>query len=155
MEDESCKLATHAGNAGKLGDRVPFLKVTQMDARSAREGFLIGFGSGLAEELEGGGDPEVGQVIPIGLGQTGQVGNFPVSGFESHGAWSIKNNLSILGDSQDRFYPSPLAPATKVAGYTNKTCLRRLRVALSPRRRIRRDRPVRPGINSWANRSNP
>jgi hypothetical protein len=96
MEDESCKLATHAGNAGKLSDRIPFLQVTQMDARSAREGFLIGFGSGLAEELEGGGDPEFGQVVPIGLGQTGQVGNFPISGFESHRAWDIKNNFSIL-----------------------------------------------------------
>jgi hypothetical protein len=97
MEDESGKLATHAGNAGKLGDRVPFLQVTQVDARSAREGFLIGFGSGLAEELEGGGDTEFGQVVPIGLGQTGQVGNFPISGFESHGAWGVKKNLSILG----------------------------------------------------------
>jgi hypothetical protein len=102
MEDESCKLAAHAGNAGKLGDRVPFLKVTQMDARSAREGFLIGFGSGLAEELEGGGDPEFGQVVAIGLGQTGQVRDFPISGFESHGAWGIKNNLSILGLINDR-----------------------------------------------------
>jgi hypothetical protein len=97
MEDESCKLAAYAGNTGKLGDRSPFLKVTQMYARSSREGFLIGFGAGLAEELEGGGDPEFGEVVPIGLGETGQVRNFPVSGFESHGGVGVKKNLSILG----------------------------------------------------------
>ncbi len=58
MENESGKLTADAGNAGKLGDRSPFLKVTQMNARSSGKGFLVGFSSGLAEKLEGGGDPK-------------------------------------------------------------------------------------------------
>jgi hypothetical protein len=60
MEDESGKLAANAGNTGELGDRDPFLKVTQMNPRSARQRFLIRLGSGLAEELESGRDPEFG-----------------------------------------------------------------------------------------------
>ncbi len=114
MEDESGELAPHAGNAGKLGDRSPFLKMPQMNARSSGEGFLLGFGTGLAEELEGGGDPEFGQMDPIGLGEAGKIGDRPIGGFESNGF--------------ERHSELWVEPVGRTCGHNFKSSLREMRL---------------------------